>query len=134
MAKKKNKAPIMSIDDPRFKSFLMSILRRASRFWKPSDLCIEKTRLSRGVHVCPECKKTCKRKDMKKDHIDPVIPVTGFTNWDDIISRLFVKQEGWQALCVDCHDKKTKEENEKRKALKKEKAVLSYYKNKKDAD
>lgn len=128
MTKKKNKEPIMSTSDPRFKSFLMAILRRASRFWKPSDICIEKTRISKGVHLCPSCNQIHKRKDMKKDHIDPVVPVTGFTSWDTIINRLFVSEEGWQALCVTCHDKKTKEENEKRKALKKEKAVLNYYK------
>jgi 5-methylcytosine-specific restriction endonuclease McrA len=65
---------------------------------------------------------------MKKDHIDPVVPLSGFSSWDDIIRRLFVGEDGWQAICVTCHDKKTKEENDKRKALRKEKAVLKYFK------
>ena len=130
MAKKKNKEPIKSTKDPRFRSFLMAVMRRASRFWRPSDVCIEKTRITRGVHLCPSCQKTFPRKDMKKDHIDPVIPIEGFSTWDNIVERLFVGEEGWQAICVTCHDKKTREENEKRKALKKEKAVLNYYKKK----
>jgi hypothetical protein len=122
--KKKNNKPIMSIEDPRFRSFLMSILRRASRFWKPSEICIEKTRVSRGVHICPSCKKTCRRKDMKKDHINPVIPVTGFGSWDEVIKRLFVTEDKWQAICHECHAEKTKQENALRKIGKKEKSVL----------
>lgn len=128
MAKKKAKAPIMSVDDPRFRSFLKAVLRQASRFWKPSEVCIEKTRIARGIHQCPQCKKIYKRKEMKKDHIEPVIPVSGFTTWDDIIRRMFVGEDGWQALCMYCHDEKTQKENEQRKALRKEKAVLGYYK------
>lgn len=128
MEKKKKNNPILSTDDPRFRSFLMSVLRKASRFWKPSDVCIDKSRVVRGNHICNICKGNFKRKDMKKDHIDPVVPVTGFNNWDDIIKRLFVGEDGWQAICVTCHEKKTKEENDARKALKKEKAVLKYFK------
>jgi 5-methylcytosine-specific restriction endonuclease McrA len=106
----------------------MSILRRASRFWHPSNACIEETKIARGVHICPSCKKANPRKDMKKDHIDPVIPVSGFTNWDDVIKRMFIGKSGWQAICVTCHNEKTKKENDERKALRKEKAVLGYYK------
>lgn len=128
MSKKKNKSPIMSVTDPRFRSFIKSVLRSASRFWKPSEVCIEKTKLARGIHECPICKRICKRKEMKKDHIEPVIPLSGFTTWDDVINRMFVGEEGWQAICTECHSEKTKKENEQRKALRKEKAVLGYYK------
>lgn len=128
MTKKKKTSPILSTRDTRFRSFLMSVLRKASRFWKPGDVCIEKTKISRGVHQCPLCKKICKRMDMKKDHIEPVVPVTGFTTWDDIIERMFIDENGWQAICHDCHSVKTKQENDRRAALKKEQAVLAYYK------
>lgn len=128
--KKKNDNPISSTKDSRFRSFLMSHLRRASRFWRPSDVCIDKSKIVRGCHRCNICQNTFKRKDMKKDHKDPVVPVSGFTTWDDIIERLFVGEEGWQAICQECHTKKTKEENEQRKNLKKEKAVIRYFRNK----
>lgn len=122
--KKKTNAPIMSTSDPRFRSFLMSVLRRANRFWKPSEACLAKTRVSRGVHVCPLCSKTCRRKDMKKDHIDPVIPLSGFTTWDAVIDRMFVTEDKYQAICHECHAKKTKQENAERNNLKKDKLVL----------
>lgn len=130
--KKKNKTPITSIDDPRFRSFLMSVLRRASRFWKPSNACIEKTKITRGSHICPICNKIFKRKEMKKDHINPVIPIEGFTLWDEVIRRMFVGEDGWQALCKSCHDKKTSEENEQRKVLRKNKSMLKCKRNNED--
>lgn len=130
MKKKKKSEPIMSTKDSRFRSFLMSHLRKASRFWKPSDVCITNSRVFRGGHTCAICKTIHKRKDMKKDHIEPVVPIGGFLSWDDIINRLFVEESGWQAICKECHEKKTKEENDKRKALRKEKAVLKYFKEK----
>lgn len=130
MAKKKKDNPIRSTKDSRFRSFLMSVLRRASRFWRPSDVCIDKSRITRGSHTCAMCSGVFRRKDMKKDHIDPVVPIEGFSTWDEIIERLFVEEEGWQAICITCHDKKTKEENDKRKALRKEKAVIRYFKKK----
>jgi len=128
--KKKINTPIMSTEDPRFRSFLMSVLRRASRFWKPSESCLAKTRVSRGVHICPLCNKTCRRKDMKKDHIDPVIPLSGFINWDDVIKRMFATEDKYQAICHECHSEKTKKENIERKNLKSDKVVLDLMKDK----
>jgi hypothetical protein len=52
---------------------------------------------------------------MRADHITPIVPVTGFDTWDNTIDRLFCEIEGLQALCVDCHAVKTKEENEERR-------------------
>jgi 5-methylcytosine-specific restriction endonuclease McrA len=127
--RKKKKTPIMSIDDPRFRSLIMSALRQKSRYWKPSEACIAKTRIARGVHICPACGEAKRRKDMKKDHIDPIIPLTGFTTWDDVIKRMFASEDSYQALCEICHNLKTSDENAKRKALRKEKAVLQYNKN-----
>jgi len=60
------------------------------------------------------------------DHIDPVIPINGFETWDEVINRLFCEVEGYQAICKTCHDDKTKKENDKRRAIKKEKAILNY--------
>jgi 5-methylcytosine-specific restriction endonuclease McrA len=52
---------------------------------------------------------------MRADHIDPIVPVTGFDNWDALIGRLFCELDGFQAICVECHAAKTKEENAERK-------------------
>jgi hypothetical protein len=48
------------------------------------------------------------------DHISPIISGDNRNNWNDIINRMFVEEEGLQVLCKDCHDAKTKDEREKR--------------------
>lgn len=130
--RKKKKEPILSTDDPRFRSFIMSALRKVSRWWKPLANCKNASRVSRGMYKCsnPSCGKVVRSRDIKVDHIDPVIPISGFTNWDDVIKRLFCDISNFQTICSACHDSKTLLEQTKRKALRKEKAVLQYNKNK----
>lgn len=128
MKKKKTKVILLSINDSGFRSFLMSGLRRLSRFWEPAKCVINKARIARGMYQCSSCNKIVGHKEIKADHINPVIPVDGFTNWNDVITRMFCEESGFQALCKDCHDIKTKKENEQRKSWRKEKAVLKSYK------
>jgi len=130
MKKKKNKAPIISISDTRFRSVLISVLRKFSRFWYPSRVVFQKARIARGMYQCAVCSKIVSTKEIKIDHIEPVVPINGFTNWDDLISRLFCEESGLQAICKDCHKIKTDKENSDRRRLKKEKAVLNYFKEK----
>lgn len=134
MAKKNKSGPIESVDDPRFKSFLMSALRQQSRYWFPKTECLNKARVTRGKYQCATCPSIVGPKDIKADHINPVIPIEGFDSWSEVIKRIFCGVEGYQALCKPCHDIKTKEENTKRKSLRKEKAVLQYYKDKQRKD
>jgi 5-methylcytosine-specific restriction endonuclease McrA len=123
---------IKSITDKRFRSFLMSVLRRASRFWAPARECLTKARIARGVYKCQSCSDIVNSKEIKIDHIEPVIPLEGFKNWDEVVVRLFCEEDKYQAICKKCHDEKTKKENDQRKAYRKEKAILSQYKRKKD--
>lgn len=52
-------------------------------------------------------------KNVKVDHIDPVIdPTEGFTTWDEVIRRMFVEKDGLQVLCKKCHDEKTQDERD----------------------
>jgi 5-methylcytosine-specific restriction endonuclease McrA len=134
MRKKKKSEPILSSTDKRFRTVLISVLRRFSRFWEPSNSVLKKARIARGMYQCSLCSKVVGSKEMKVDHIEPVVPVTGFTTWDDLISRLFCEESGLQAICKPCHDEKTKKENEQRRRCMKEKAVLKYYKDKMDKD
>lgn len=117
---------LKSTKDKRFRSFLMSALRKASRFWSPARECLQNARLERGIYKCKLCSKVVSSKDIKVDHIDPVIPINGFETWDEVINRLFCEVEGYQAICKTCHDDKTKKENDQRRAIKKEKAILNY--------
>lgn len=70
----------------------------------------------RDWHVVPVTVKQGRKRvrNVAVDHITPVVPPSGFTTWDEIISRLFVEEEGLQVLCKECHDKKTLEERANR--------------------
>ena len=114
--------------ESRFRSFIISALRSASTRWAPKQQCIKNARVRRGVYVCELCKQEGpatlpplpgnkrRRKNIAADHLHPVVDIyDGFVNWDVFISRLFVEADGYQALCWECHNKKTKEENRIRK-------------------
>ncbi len=100
----------------RKKSFIMSALRGASRRWGPAYQSKKNARVSRNAYRCAACKKIFGSKQIKIDHIVPVVDPTGQNNsWDAIIHRMFPEVEGYQMLCEGCHDKKTSEENQQRK-------------------
>lgn len=110
----------------RKRSFIMSALRRAQ--WPPKYQAIKRAYVEDGInaktgrkcklHKCESCGDLFPAKDMRADHINPIVPVTGFDSWDALIDRLFCEIDGFQAICVDCHKIKTKQENEQRKANK----------------
>ena len=98
------------------KSYLIAWLRRGS-YRVPYRAEVKKAaRTSRGIYQCAHCKKGFKNGDFAIDHINPVISVRdGFVDWNSFIDSLYCGPEGLQVLCHECHDKKTKEENKKRK-------------------
>ena len=52
------------------------------------------------------------RHSIAVDHRTPVVdPLTGWTNWDDYVERMFCEESGFDILCHDHHDEKTKGEN-----------------------
>ncbi len=70
------------------------------------------------MYRCASCGNSFPMKQVKADHIIPVTGPEGFVDWNTFINRLFVEVDGFQTLCEGCHDKKTKSENDERKALK----------------
>ena len=107
----------------RYRSFIMSALRRAQ--WPVKYAAIKTAYKGDGInpatgrkcklHECQRCKKLFPAKDVRADHIKPIVPVTGFDTWDKTIERLFCEIGGFQVLCVPCHKIKTDEENRQRK-------------------
>lgn len=88
---------------------------------------MREARLERGIYLCASCNEhvTATIKDSSGrriknaivDHIHPVIdPEIGWTNWDDMIDRLFCEKENLQVLCGACHKIKTDEEKALAKA------------------
>lgn len=106
--------------EARFKSFIISALRGASRRWWPKNKCIQNARVGRGLYKCSLCwkivplsKKEGKRKRIQivADHRCPIVnPTVWFVDYNTWIERCFIEEDGFQALCLDCHTKKTNEE------------------------
>ncbi len=112
--------------EARFNSFIKSALRGATRRWAPIQQCKKNAWVSRGIYKCNCCKEevptTTVNPDTRKrennihvDHIEPIVPVTGWVSWDDCINRMFCELSNLQLLCSACHKKVTAEENAQRK-------------------
>lgn len=78
--------------------------------------------------VCQECGEIVPRYLMEVDHHDPVVPLdTAFediTTWDEVVDRMWCHIKNLRPLCEGCHDRKSKAENQTRRAIKKLKGVL----------
>lgn len=104
--------------EARFTSFVMSALRKASQRYPPKHAVKKEARIRRGVYICAGYEREPHEVPAKHthiDHIEPVVPLSGFTTWDEIINRLFCNSDGLQVLCSECHSSKTKEERRIRK-------------------
>ena len=120
--------------DARKRSFAMSALRGAR--WPVKYQTIKDAYVKDGVnpatgrkcklHKCAQCGNLFPQKDMAADHIEPVVPIGGFTgetylgyNWNELIERLYCESDGFQALCKECHKLKTADERALRNSKKK---------------
>lgn len=95
--------------------FLKSILRKASTRWKYRRLAKNRAKVGQNLFVCELCKKLYEPHMIQLDHIKPVIPITGWDDWNGYIERLFCYIDGYQVACKNCHHEKTNEENKGRK-------------------
>jgi hypothetical protein len=109
--------------EAKWKSFIKNQLRGATRKWAPITDCLTAARARRGFYKCTGCgeevpattKTGAKRsKNVYVDHIDPIVPVTGWISWDSCIERMFCEADNLQVLCKSCHDSKSKEETAER--------------------
>ena len=107
----------------RFNSFITSALRRATARWGPKYEAKRQARYREKLlnakgrlvfhSVCDGCGDVIPETLSKVDHIAPVVdPERGFTSWDEKIERMFCEVEGFQVLCIPCHNNKTKEERQ----------------------
>jgi len=124
----------------RFKGRIIAALRRLSFSWYPRNEVKAAAKRFPATFECKSCgilvyegsskenydnicNQTTSRVIMGKtvmDHIYPVVPpMEGFTTWDSYINQLFCSKEGFQLLCSECSEKKTRLEQEERKRNKK---------------
>ena len=96
--------------------------------WKPKHDAIKLAFVKNGknpatgrdckLHQCSACNELFPMKDMRADHLRPVVnPHVGFVSWDQYIQRMFVEVDHYRAICVGCHKEKTAEERALRKEL-----------------
>lgn len=110
----------------RFNSFVKSALRSASIRWPPKYTILSEAFVGSKInpksgrmckhYKCNICKDDFPGKEVEVNHIIPVIPVTGFYSWDDVIQRMFCEKDGLEVVCKPCHKAITKLENEQRKS------------------
>lgn len=104
---------------PNRNTWVKTVLRRASLRWPGRNECFKRARVARGLYKCAMClSEKFKSNQVHLDHIDPVIDISvGFNGWDDYINRLLPDVEGFQVLCVNCHEIKTALEDSMRTKL-----------------
>ena len=116
----------MNWTQSRIQSFIKSALRSGSQRWPPRYEALNEAKRGKFVnestgrlaehYECAMCHKLFPAKSVVVDHIEPVVPVSGFSTWDEVISRMFCPVSGLQVLCKEDHKIKTKEENDLRRA------------------
>ena len=119
---------------PSFQTWVIWTLRKASYRWPArsaafrraattykeffSDWGIDPKNVSarvRNFYRCKLCDYVFPRKLVSADHVRPVIdPARGFVDWNEYITRLFCSESGFQIVCKECHDEKTKREGKVR--------------------
>lgn len=118
--------------ESRYQSFVKSVLRSGSRKWPPKFEALNAAKRGKQVNVktgwlaehyeCAECHKRFPAKDIQVDHVVPVVPVTGFETWDNVIENLFCEADNLQVLCKPCHKLKSQKERQERSSYNKNKA------------
>ena len=113
----------------RFNSFIKSALRTASVRWPPRYETLAEAFVDRRTNEktgklakhfkCASCSSLFPQKDVEVNHKQSVVPVEGFTSWDEVINRMFCEKDGLEVLCKTCHKQRTQEENQLRKQFKK---------------
>lgn len=111
--------------EARYFSFVKSGLRSASQRWPPRYTVINEAYVGQQINPksgrwakhyrCSSCGVAFPAKEVEVNHIIPVIPVTGFDNWDGVVSRLFCEKDGLELVCKPCHKAITLVENNERK-------------------
>src|ERR1700677_103259 len=97
-------------------NFALAILRRGSYKWPAKNAVKTAARIERGMYKCSSCLNCYGPKEIEIDHIIPVIPVTGFDNFNEYIKRLYCSSNDLQVLCKLCHSNKTLVESSLRKS------------------
>lgn len=110
--------------EAKFWSFIRSGLRAKWSRWPPKyQVLSDAKRNSKSDNKrlkyefqCNECREWFPNKEVSVDHIVPVGTLRSYEDLPAFVQRLFVGVDKLQVLCSTCHNKKTRTENEQRRA------------------
>lgn len=114
--------------ESQFWGFIRSTLRAKSRWWLPILECKKASRRpykglnkrQKWEYQCNKCKQWFGDKEVSVDHIKPVGTLKCADDLPFFVENLFCNAENLQTLCKECHDIKSKSDNEKLKSLENE--------------
>lgn len=116
--------------ESRFNSFVKGGLRSISQRWPPKYTVLNEAKTEKKINpksgriaqhfLCAKCLKDFPQKEVEVNHIIPVVPISGFDDWNGVIERMFCEKELLEVLCRLCHKGVTTEENNNRKINDKE--------------
>lgn len=112
--------------EARFRSFVVSALRAASRRWPVKWAVMKAAFVGKTInketgklaqhYKCAACKCNFPAANVVVDHIEPVVDtMVGFVDWNTYVERMFCEADGLQVLCKPCHSDKTAQERKERK-------------------
>ena len=99
-------------------------LRRIHLLWPQKDTALRAARVGRNLYLCAHCKKIFNSELKQIDHINPCAGNGDFISLDRYCHLLFVREDGYQVLCVYCHQIKTTKEAALRSELARERIDL----------
>lgn len=103
--------------DPR--QFVLNTLKRKSYMLPAISAALDKARRGFGLYECVECRQVVARKNLEKDHEPPVIPITGWDDYNGVIERWLGERSEIRVMCKPCHKAKSKRENAARRQSRK---------------
>ena len=121
------KSPVPTWTDAKFKGWIVALLRKGTMRFPPRNEALKDARTEKKINTktgrlaqhykCAGCGGEFTSTNIVADHIEPVVdPVGGFITWDTYITRMFCPKENFQAICKECHDAKSAEERQQRRA------------------
>ena len=111
-----------TMSESAYWTFIRSALRQKSRWWAPiKQVKNEARRIYTGSnkrqkyeYQCFHCKKWFMEKEINVDHIIPAGSLNCGADLEGFVERLFCEKDNLQILCIHCHDKKTKDDKQKK--------------------
>lgn len=111
-----------TLTEAQFWAFILSTLRRATKFWRPKmDKLKEGRRKSQSdnkrlkwENQCEQCLGWFPESYIEIDHIKACGGINGLDKVCPFIINAFCEVEGFQRLCKPCHQIKTIEERKKK--------------------